>query len=102
MTVDEIKTALNKAGLEVEDEARLPNNTGVQLRLKNGSIVNCFDTGTHTVQGRNQEVVNSAWGTPQLPSPLRLRLRQAIRSLSFMATIHQLEQNWRQCCGDGA
>jgi beta-lactam-binding protein with PASTA domain len=27
MTVDEIKTALNKAGLEVEDEARLPNNT---------------------------------------------------------------------------
>ena len=60
MTVDEIKTALSKAGLEVEDEARLPNNTGVQLRLKNGSIVNCFDTGTHSVQGRNQEVVNSA------------------------------------------
>jgi hypothetical protein len=28
MTVDEIKTALNKAGLEVEDEARLPNNSG--------------------------------------------------------------------------
>ena len=62
MTVDEIKTALSKAGLEVEDEARLPNNTGVQLRLKNGSIVNCFDTGTHSVQGRNQEVVNSALG----------------------------------------
>ena len=62
MTVDEIKTALNKAGLEVEDEARLPNNSGVQLRLKNGSIVNCFDTGTYNVQGKNQEVVNSAFG----------------------------------------
>lgn len=62
MTVDEIKTALNKAGLEVEDEARLPTNKGIQLRLKNGSIVNCFDTGTYNVQGKNQEVVNSALG----------------------------------------
>lgn len=59
MTVEEIKDALNKAGLEVEDEARLPNNTGLKLRLKNGSIVNCFDNGNHSVQGKNQKAVTA-------------------------------------------
>ncbi len=62
MTVEEIKDKLKKAGLEIQGEARLPNNTGVFLRLKNGSIVNCFDNGNHNVQGKNQEVVNLGVG----------------------------------------
>ena len=97
MTVDEIKFALNKSGLEVEDEARLPNNTGVQLRLRNGSIVNCFDSGAHSVQGKNQEVVNSALGNSAA----------TITSATPAATNHKVfvvyghdpsaRQNWRRC-----
>jgi len=31
---------------------RLANDTGVQLRLKNGGIVNIFDNGTCNVRGK--------------------------------------------------
>jgi len=60
MTVEEIRDALRKAGLEIKDESRLPNNTGTQIQLKNGAIVNCFDTGKYNLQGKNQDVVAKA------------------------------------------
>ncbi len=36
MTIEDIKHKLASAGLAVENESRLPNDTGTQLRLKNG------------------------------------------------------------------
>ena len=57
MTLADIKTALNREGLTITDEKRLPNGTGTQLKLNNGAIINCFDKGTYNVQGKNCEDV---------------------------------------------
>ena len=50
MTVDEVKRQLTSAGYRVVKEERLPNETGSQLRLDGGAIVNVFDNGTVNCQ----------------------------------------------------
>ena len=36
-----------------------PKPTGVQLRLNNGTIINCYNNGNHNLQGKNtQEIQN--------------------------------------------
>ncbi|MEM4725215.1 MAG: nucleotide-binding protein, partial [Candidatus Hadarchaeum sp.] len=49
-------------GLEITSEKRLPNDTGTQLRLKNGAIVNIFDNGNFNVQGKKKAQVEAALG----------------------------------------
>ena len=60
MKIDEVKRALASAGLQISSEQRLRNDTGNQLRLENGAIVNCFDKGTVNVQGKNRDAVEKA------------------------------------------
>jgi predicted nucleotide-binding protein len=58
-------TALEKlkaASLPVKSEERVGNNTGWQIRLTSGAIVNCYDSGSVTVQGKNPEVARAALG----------------------------------------
>ena len=62
MTVDKARQLLKAAGLEVVAESRLGNNTGFQLRLNNGAIVNVYDKGTVQVQGKNCDAVETALG----------------------------------------
>ncbi|MEN3029419.1 TIR domain-containing protein [Chromobacterium amazonense] len=62
MTLDEAKSFLATAGLEVSSEQRANNDLGWQLRLKNGGIVNVFDTGVFNVQGKCQPEVKAALG----------------------------------------
>lgn len=62
MTIDDVKRALDGAGLSIKTEKRLPNDTGSQVRLVNGAIVNCFDNGTVNVQGKNKDAVGKALG----------------------------------------
>lgn len=62
MTIDEIRDALYKAGVSVKSEERLGNDTGTQLRLNNGAIVNCFDKGSYSIQGKNKQAVEQALG----------------------------------------
>jgi predicted nucleotide-binding protein len=57
MTLDELKGALKTAGLAIKTEQRLPNKSGLQIRLSNGAIVNCFDNGTVSFQGKNRDDV---------------------------------------------
>jgi predicted nucleotide-binding protein len=52
VTLEEAKTILAKNGLEVEEEGRLGNDMGWLLRIVGGAIVNVYDKGTVTVQGR--------------------------------------------------
>jgi predicted nucleotide-binding protein len=52
MTLDEVKALLDRGGVRIQKESRLGNETGTQLRLSNGSIVNVFDKGTYNVQGK--------------------------------------------------
>lgn len=74
MKIEDLKRALSAAGLKISSEQRLRNNTGDQLRLENGAIVNCFDKGTVNVQGKNKAAVEKALGenasssSPQAPS----------------------------------
>ena len=73
MTLDEVKKVLAEAGSRIDKEERLRNNTGTQVRLHGGAIVNVFDNGTVTCQGKNREKVEallqSAAGTTG-PSPV--------------------------------
>lgn len=53
MTVGEVCDVLKTNGVAYSQSV-IPNGTGQQLRLEQpyeGAIVNCFDTGTVTVQG---------------------------------------------------
>jgi predicted nucleotide-binding protein len=51
---DEVEQELRAAGLTLASRERLGNNTGTQLRFKTGEIVNVFDNGTVSFQGKNQ------------------------------------------------
>ena len=53
--VDEIKLRLEGAGLVVKSKKRNGNDTGYQLRCESGEVVNVFDNGTITPQGKRQE-----------------------------------------------
>ena len=60
MKLDEAKQLLSNAGLDVKNESRLGNDTGFQLKLGNGGIVNIFDNGTYNVQGKCQPEIKAA------------------------------------------
>ena len=62
MNTSEAKERLLAAGLEVKAEERLGNETGTQLRLTNGAIVNVFDNGTVNIQGKNKAEVQAILG----------------------------------------
>jgi predicted nucleotide-binding protein len=55
--VEEIKRILLEAGYSIIKEERLGNDTGTQLKIATGQIVNIYDKGTLNVQGRNIEQV---------------------------------------------
>lgn len=59
MDTDEARRLLGEAGLAISTEKRLGNETGTQLRLKNGAIVNVFDNGGFNVQGKNKDAVQA-------------------------------------------
>jgi predicted nucleotide-binding protein len=67
MNVDDAKRLLNEAGVDVQSVTRLPNDTGVQLRCAGGAVVNVYDSGSYTVQGRKDARVAEALnaGYPQ-------------------------------------
>jgi predicted nucleotide-binding protein len=62
MKAEEVQELLARAGHDVKSQSRLPNNTGTQLRLESGAIVNIFDTGKVVVQGKNKELIESILG----------------------------------------
>jgi predicted nucleotide-binding protein len=53
MTLDEVKKVLREAGHQINKEERLKNNTGTQLRLNGGAVINVFDNGNVNCQGKN-------------------------------------------------
>jgi len=62
MDASEARERLTSAGLDLKSDQRLGNDTGTQLRLTNGAIVNVFDNGNFNVQGKNKAVVEAALG----------------------------------------
>ncbi len=57
MNLDEVKSKLKGSGHRIDKEDRLGNNSGTQLRLENGAIVNVYDNGKVHCQGKNSEEV---------------------------------------------
>jgi len=55
MNLDEVKNILVEKWYAINNEDRLPNNHGTQLRLESGPIINVFDTGKINVQGKNKD-----------------------------------------------
>ncbi|MEC4295659.1 TIR domain-containing protein [Adlercreutzia shanghongiae] len=64
-----IKRNLEKANIKVIDCSRTGNDDGFRLELDNGAIVNCYDTGRHSVQGKNQTLVKSLLGDSVAKEP---------------------------------
>lgn len=69
MKLDDVKRALKAQNYTIAEEKRLPNDTGCQLRLGSGQIVNVFDSGLFNVQGKNSEPVKTLLQGGGLPGP---------------------------------
>jgi predicted nucleotide-binding protein len=59
MNLDEVTKQLVAAGYQILKKERLANDTGTQLRLDGGAIVNVFDKGTVSCQGKNCKAVEA-------------------------------------------
>ncbi len=62
MSVEDVLKQLEGQGMTLKDKKRNGNDTGYVLRLTKGEIVNVFDNGTVTVQGKYQAQVKEALG----------------------------------------
>jgi predicted nucleotide-binding protein len=87
MSVTSTKDRLIAAGLEIKTEERLPNETGTQLRLTNGAIVNIFDNGNLQVQGKNKAAVESILGKKEVPPQIKAPA-QAVKHKVFVVYGH--------------
>jgi len=65
MKLEEAKALLAQAGIEIAIEQRTKNDYGWDLRLSNGGIVNVYDTGKCSVQGKCKDEVSAALGMPE-------------------------------------
>lgn len=59
MTIEQVKRLLKNADLSIVEEKRTGNNLGTTLKLANGCLVNCWDTGTVSCQGKNVKQVDA-------------------------------------------
>ena len=59
MTTGEIIKLLQANKYSIVEQKRTGNNLGTVLRLNNGCIVNCWDSGKINCQGKNCEEVNA-------------------------------------------
>ena len=57
LTRDQAKNALLETGYIIENEERLPNDSGWKLTLGAGQIVNAYDSGKCHVGGKNPDEV---------------------------------------------
>lgn len=71
MTLDDTKRIISEAKFQIINESRLPNGAGWQLRISNGSLVNCFDNGTVNVQGKNKAEIEGLLGKGKAHIPTR-------------------------------
>ncbi|MDP8213322.1 MAG: nucleotide-binding protein [Candidatus Zapsychrus exili] len=55
----QVVSIFEKADVKIEAQDRLKNDTGHQLKLKNGAIVNIYDNGTLQIQGKNKPEIEA-------------------------------------------
>jgi predicted nucleotide-binding protein len=57
MTLENARQCLVEAGYRVKKEERLGNKTGTRLILDGGAVVNVFDNGNYSCEGKKYEAV---------------------------------------------
>lgn len=87
MDVSEARTMLEAAGLDIKTAGRLGNDTGMQLRLKNGGIVNIFDNGNFNIQGKNKAAVEAVL-QGSTPIPAEGKAKYVIKRKVFVVYGH--------------
>ena len=75
MPVEDVIKILEGRGLVLKDKKRNGNDTGYQLRFSKGEIVNVFDNGTITPQGKNQPLIRETLGldVPHAAEPAEVK-----------------------------
>ncbi len=58
MNVTEVKKVLNQNGFNVVSEGRNGNDKATVLKLSNGCLINCWDSGKTSFQGKNTNEVS--------------------------------------------
>lgn len=53
--LETVKEKIEKSGLSIASEQRLGNNTGTQLKVSNGGVINVYDKGTISCQGKHSD-----------------------------------------------
>lgn len=64
MTVERVRERLERSGLSVTKEERLPNGKGSRLECPTGEVVCVYDSGTVVPQGKNSEKVRQILDLP--------------------------------------
>lgn len=59
MSVEQVKERLIQVGYKIIEEKRNGNNLATVLKLKNGCLVNCWDSGKVNLQGKNTAEIES-------------------------------------------
>ena len=68
LSLEQVKTLLKKSNQAIVEEKRTGNNLGTVLKLANGCIVNCWDKGTVSFQGKNvEQIISILSESPALP-----------------------------------
>lgn len=67
MELKEVKMIVEGNGYSIASEERLPNGTGTGLKLVNGAIINVFDKGTLSFQGKKDDKLKSLFDLPLKP-----------------------------------
>lgn len=59
MSLEQVKLSLQKKGYAISSESRSGNGLATVLRLSNGCIINCWDSGKVNLQGKYTEEVGA-------------------------------------------
>ena len=59
MNVDYIVSCLEKTQIVIEENKRSGNNLATVLKLSNGCIINCYDSGKVVYQGKNTDEIKN-------------------------------------------
>lgn len=62
MNLEQIRDSLTAAGIKFSPEKRNGNNTGFRLECEDGALVNVYDSGSITVQGKNAQKIKEVLG----------------------------------------
>jgi predicted nucleotide-binding protein len=69
--IDDIRKDLEAAGIRVTTCKRLTNDLGHQVRCRGGEVINVYDSGKVSAQGKNQAAVKTALGLEGGPAAKR-------------------------------